>query len=421
MADALEQQKQTGVPSETLVKPGQSDKIVPSQSGKLARIAAFTPQTLTEAIALSKLIANSELAPKDFKGKPANVLIAMQMGAEVGLAPMAAIQNIAVINGRPSIWGDAALGIVVVHPEYEWHKEGIEGEGNKAVAWFTVKRRGQEAYTTKFSVDQAIKAGLWTKEGPWKTYPMRMLQMRARGFGIRDKFPDALRGLGIAEEVMDIPVDTSPAKKAREEGTLDITAGIADLSSSAEPNRGHEDTGLDQRSKPDEQSQAPAKQDNVMCSECRQMNGHTADCPVATKAEQDRRTSKPTAKALYVVLSVREGFKKGKGGVKGARYLILECVMPTPKGDVNGKLYVWHKSLQEYFPLGEFDKALVAEVSEQDKAGKKYFQLDHILELDKVPFVNDKPAVQGTLDVDPGPVPDEEEWEAESGETESGS
>src|SRR5208282_2507787 len=159
---------------------------------------------------------NSELAPKDFKGKPANVLIAMQMGAEVGLAPMAAIQNIAVINGRPSIWGDAALGIVVVHPEYEWHKEGIEGEGNKATAWFTVKRRGQEAYTTKFSVDQAIKAGLWTKDGPWKTYPMRMLQMRARGFGIRDKFPDALRGLGIAEEVMNIPVDSSPAKQKRE-------------------------------------------------------------------------------------------------------------------------------------------------------------------------------------------------------------
>src|SRR5882724_9451123 len=93
------------------------------QSGKLSRIAAFTPTNLTEAIALSKLIAGSDLAPKDFKGKPANCLIAMQMGAEVGLAPMQSLQNIAVINGRPSLWGDAALGVVQVHPEYEWHKE----------------------------------------------------------------------------------------------------------------------------------------------------------------------------------------------------------------------------------------------------------------------------------------------------------
>src|SRR6266478_3926901 len=87
------------------------------QSGKLSRIAAFTPTNLTEAIALSKLIAGSDLAPKDFKGKPANVLIAMQMGAEVGLAPMQSLQNIAVINGRPSLWGDAALGVVQVHPD----------------------------------------------------------------------------------------------------------------------------------------------------------------------------------------------------------------------------------------------------------------------------------------------------------------
>ncbi|HKM82148.1 MAG TPA: hypothetical protein VJY15_14440, partial [Candidatus Acidoferrum sp.] len=170
----------------------------------------------------------------------------------------------------------------------------------------------------------------------------------------------------------------------------------------------------------DEQSQAPAKADNVMCSECRQINSHAADCPVATKTEQDRRTSKPTVKQLYQVLAVKDGFKKGKGGVKGARYLILECVMPTEKGDVNGKLYIWHKTLHEFFPLGEFDKKLIAEVSEQVKDGKKYFQLDHIIELDRVPFVNDKPAVQGTLDVDPGPVPEEETWEAED-ENQAGS
>ena len=416
MANELEQQKGILQPSENLITKAQADKIAP-QSGKLARVAAFTPQTLTEAIALSKLIANSELAPKDFKGKPANVLIAMQMGAEVGLAPMAALQNIAVINGRPSLWGDAALAVVMSHPDYEWHKEAIAGENDNRTAVFEIKRKGHEIAVSKFSVKQAKDAGLWTKEGPWKTYPDRMLQMRARGFGMRDKFPDALRGMAIAEEAMDIPVDTSPAKQRREEGTLDI-ASIADLSPSSEPNRGHEDTGLQRRA--DEQTQAPAKPDNVMCSECRQINGHAKDCPVLTRQEQDRRTSKPTDKALYLVLSSNEKFKKGKGGVKGARYLVLEVVTTTEKGDMQGKLYIWHKSLHEYFPPGVIDKRLLAEVSEQEKDNKRFFQLDHIIELGGQAFVDDKPAVQGTLiaDPDPGPVPDEE-WEEDSAEDQS--
>src|ERR1700675_2806847 len=89
-----------------VVQPIQVASKPDAQSNKLTRLAAFTPVNLTEAVALAKLIASSELAPKDYKGKPGNCLIAMQLGAELGVAPMQAIQNIAVINGRPSVWGD---------------------------------------------------------------------------------------------------------------------------------------------------------------------------------------------------------------------------------------------------------------------------------------------------------------------------
>lgn len=385
-------------PETALVPKEQTDLMRPEpQAGKLSRLAAFTPQTLTEAIALSKLIANSELAPKDFKGKPANVLIAMQMGAEVGLAPMAALQNIAVINGRPSIWGDAALGIVVVHPEYEWHKEGMEGE----VAWFSIKRKGQEAYTTRFSKADAVKAQLWGKLGPWQTYPNRMLQMRARGFGIRDKFPDALRGLGIAEEVMDIPKDASPAKQRREEGTLDVGGTLAELSPSSEANRGHNDTGL-QRSKPDEQTQPDAKKEPTMCSECQKIDGHEPTCKYFAQAEQDRKTSKGTSKALYLILSVEERTTKKK-----APYLVLNVVTSTPEGDKEGKLYVWNKALHGYL-VQLSDKKLVGEVSESEKDGKPFVQLEHILELNGVAFVNDLPAQQGTLEIPAEQSPEED-------------
>lgn len=356
------------------------------QSGKLSRIAAFTPVNLTEAIALSKLIAGSELAPQDFRGKPANVLIAMQMGAEVGLAPMQALQNIAVINGRPSLWGDAALGVVQVHPEYEWHKEFKEGAGDMRQAVFQIKRRGHDIYQVVFSVADAKKAQLWNKAGPWQKSPDRMLQMRARGFGLRDKFADALRGLSIAEEAMDIAADTSDVKRKREEGTLDVGATISDLAPSPEPNRGHNDTGLGRR---DEQKQPDPKPDPVMCSDCGKINGHEPSCK---HAGQDDKTSKSTVKGLYLILGVQNKTKQKSG----EPYLVLDVVSQTAEGDKNGKLYVWHQSLFEFF-AGKSDVKLVCEVSEQPRGATTYYQVEHILELGGVSFVGDNPAQQGTM------------------------
>lgn len=170
---------------------------------------SLTLNTFEEAWRFAKMIAGSDLAPKDYKGKPENVVVAIQMGLEVGLSPMAALQNIAVINGRPSIWGDAALAIVMVHPHYEAHEEPtVEGADDKRTATFKIKRRGHPLHIQTFSVADAKKAKLWGKEGPWSNYPDRMLKLRARGFGLRDKFADALRGLITTEEAIDIPADS---------------------------------------------------------------------------------------------------------------------------------------------------------------------------------------------------------------------
>ena len=42
------------------------------------------------------------------------------------------------------------------------------------------------------------------KKGPWQQYPYRMLQMRARSWGLRDGFADALKGMQVREEIEDI-------------------------------------------------------------------------------------------------------------------------------------------------------------------------------------------------------------------------
>lgn len=163
--------------------------------------AAFSlaPTNFEEAMQFAKLIAESDLAPKDYKGKPGNVLIAVAMGAEVGLKAMQSIQNIAVINGRPSIWGDAVPAIIKVHPHYEWMREWFDDATN--TAYCTIKRKGEPEQTQSFSKEDARLAKLLNKD-LYQQYQKRMLQMRARGFAARDVFPDALKGLSVAEDVM---------------------------------------------------------------------------------------------------------------------------------------------------------------------------------------------------------------------------
>lgn len=169
---------------------------------------SLTPSNFEEAKELAEYMANSDMVPNDYKRKPGNVLIAVAMGAEVGLKPMGALQNIACINGRPSIWGDAALAIVMNHPEFESIVETAEGDAkSEGMATCTIIRRkkGKEIKVSRsFSIMDATRAGLWSKTGPWKQYPGRMLQMRARGFAMRDAFPDALKGLSLGEEQRDI-------------------------------------------------------------------------------------------------------------------------------------------------------------------------------------------------------------------------
>lgn len=163
----------------------------------------ITPQSLTEAMDYAKMIAASSFCPKGMAGKPGDVLIAIQMGAEVGLSAMQALQNIAIINGRPCIWGDAALALVQVSSQYVSHREWEETTADGLVAYCGITRKGSEEYVKAFSEKDAKKASLWGKAGPWTQYPSRMLQMRARGFALRDKFVDALKGLSIREEVED--------------------------------------------------------------------------------------------------------------------------------------------------------------------------------------------------------------------------
>lgn len=176
---------------------------------------SLAPQSIAEAMQLAEIMSKASIVPKDFIGNSGNILVAIQWGMELGLQPMQAMQSIAVINGRPSLWGDAVIALVRSSPLCEYVYESDDGN----TATCRVKRRGEEEQSRTFSVDDAKTAGLFGKSGPWTSSPKRMRQMRARSFALRDVFPDVLRGMPVAEEVADIDEkdekDVSPGSKSK--------------------------------------------------------------------------------------------------------------------------------------------------------------------------------------------------------------
>ena len=182
--------------------------------------------SLEDAFRFANAVAASGFAPRGME-KPEAILVAIQLGAELGLTPMSALQNIAVINGRPAIYGDAALalvrssGLLEVFREEEIGEAGKDTQGVK----ITAKRKGFDEASETFTVADAKLAKLWGKAGPWSDYPKRMLKFRARGFILRDLFGDVLKGLRTMEEVRDTPAEinvTPLAEKVSRGLTSDI-------------------------------------------------------------------------------------------------------------------------------------------------------------------------------------------------------
>jgi len=172
--------------------------VVPLQTG--GKIAGIIPTTIEEVFRLASAVAKSGLAPRGME-TPEKLTVAIMHGLEIGLAPMQAIQRIAVVNGRPTVWGDALPALLLARGFSIG--EHIDGNGDDRVAVCKVVRPDGAMIERTFSVADAKKAGLWNKQGPWQQYPERMLRMRARGFACRDGAADVLSGLYVAEEIED--------------------------------------------------------------------------------------------------------------------------------------------------------------------------------------------------------------------------
>lgn len=188
-------------------KPPAAPK-TPLTAGNLPR--AIVPVDFDGAYRIAKVVHAAGMAPASLDSLE-KVMVAILHGLEVGLTPMNALQSIAVINGRPTIWGDGAVGLIRASGLLEYMNEYYLKEDTpemKAVC--EVKRKGEaKPVVTDFSMADAKKADLLGKKGPWQNYPKRMLKMRAR-WALRDTFSDVLKGLHMREEMEDLARQDAP-------------------------------------------------------------------------------------------------------------------------------------------------------------------------------------------------------------------
>ncbi|MBF0229178.1 MAG: hypothetical protein HQK63_06245 [Desulfamplus sp.] len=181
----------------------------------IAEGKGLMPTNFTGLWEMSQIFAVSGMMPKDLVNKPEAVFVAINMGYELGLSPLSAIQNISVINGRPTVWGDAMLAIVRASGKLTKFREYFTGTwANDDFTAVCECSRGNESAVEQFSIADAKTAKLWAYPSagmtPWHKYPKRMLQMRARSWALRNMFSDVLKGISATEELTEYDIELTP-------------------------------------------------------------------------------------------------------------------------------------------------------------------------------------------------------------------
>jgi hypothetical protein len=165
----------------------------------------IVPKTFDEVQRIAQMVVAAGMFKATDKNQAvAQATMALMQGLEIGISPMQAANGIAVINGRPCIWGSLVPALIwkAGHKIEEWIEEE---DTDKMVAFCKITRSDNDIVITRsFSVKDAKAAGLLDKPGPWKQYRKRMLAMRARGFAANDGVPDVLRGMYTVEEMQDV-------------------------------------------------------------------------------------------------------------------------------------------------------------------------------------------------------------------------
>lgn len=223
-----------GIAIETVMPPPPP---TPAQLQAMAKAPAIpivdgriAPRDTEDIWWLAKRALETGLVPKDFRPKndspeelraaQSRTFIAMNTAHHLGFDVFMGIHKIAVINGRPALWGEALIALGWKAGMSGFHQWFEDSAGNrlragqiapayaaKDILAYCKASRGDSTLDNSFSFQQAQVAGLIGKD-TWKSFPHRMMMWKPTGWVLKSLFADRLMGLELAEDIIDIPADS---------------------------------------------------------------------------------------------------------------------------------------------------------------------------------------------------------------------
>lgn len=183
-------------------------------------------QRFQETQQMAEFLSGSDIVPQTFKGKPQNVLIALEMANRLKADPMMVMQNLYIVHGKPS-WSSSFL-ISCVNScgrftalQFEYF--GTEGQDDwGCFAYAKELNSGEVVEGPKVTMAMAKAEGWSTKNGSkWKTMPQLMLRYRAATFFVRTVAPEVSMGMRTEDELVDMGKAQVVGGERKKRGAID--------------------------------------------------------------------------------------------------------------------------------------------------------------------------------------------------------
>jgi hypothetical protein len=171
---------------------------------------SFTNKEVFDQMArAAAMMAKTDIIPQNYRGKPENCFVAIEMASRMGVSPLMVMQNLYVVQGKPSWSGQAATAMLKNSPEFRNVKHVYTGDkGKDSWGCYVEAERvpGGEVVTgPEVTISMAKAEGWYSKTGSkWQTMPELMLAYRASAFFARVHSPELLMGMQTREEVEDV-------------------------------------------------------------------------------------------------------------------------------------------------------------------------------------------------------------------------
>jgi hypothetical protein len=151
----------------------------------------------------AKALASTDMVPAQYKGNVANCLLALEVAERTKSSPLAVMQNLNIIHGKPA-WSSSFI-IAALNACGRFSPIRFKMDGESCVAMATDRESGEVLEGPPVTIQMAKDEGWYGKSGSkWKTMPELMLRYRAAAFFGRLYAPDILMGMHEENEVRDM-------------------------------------------------------------------------------------------------------------------------------------------------------------------------------------------------------------------------